>query len=101
MTITWGSSSTGDGRNALPVQLECLQGAAGVEVVREGERQPEDAGELRAVTARAEQEDLRARRRHRGRSEALPEATLAPDVAQQAHQVEQVTREVLGAERFG
>ena len=49
------------------VQVERGLGVLAGEVVREGERQPERRGDLRAVAARAEQPDLRARRRAPGR----------------------------------
>ena len=60
------------GPERLPVQLHGFDHARQVEVVGEGERQAELPGELRRVPARAEQHDLRARRRDRRRPEPRP-----------------------------
>ena len=57
----------------MAVQIQRIEGAAGVEVMCERERQAEDAGQLCAVAARPEQDDLRRRRGRRRRREVLPE----------------------------
>ena len=98
MTITYGSLEHRRGAEPLTVEVERGERATGVEVVGEGEREAEDAGELCAVAARPEQDDLWRRRRRRGRDEVLPQAAFAPDVAQQAHEVEEIAGEVVGAE---
>ena len=101
MTIVYGSASSGDGRKRSRYSAHASSDAAGVEVVGEAEPEAELAGELGRVAARAEQHDLRARRRRRRGPEARPRAVLDALVAEQAHQVEQVAREVLGAEQVG
>ena len=99
VTIVYGSASSGDGRNALAVQLAGLERRRRhVEVVGEPEAEAELAGDLGRVAARAEQHDLRARRRRRRGPEPRPRALLDALVAEQAHQVEEVAGEVLGAE---
>jgi hypothetical protein len=69
------------------------------EVVGEGERQPERPRELRGEAAGAEKHDRRRGRGRRRRGEPLGQATLDALVAEEAEQVEQVLREVLGGQR--
>ena len=88
----------GRGHEVLAVEVEGQQRAAGVEVVREGEGQAELPGQLGAVVAGAEQHDRgRVSGGRRGRK-AVPHAVGATRVAEQPHQVNQVARELLGAQ---
>ena len=104
VTIVYGSSRTRRGAERLAIQGDGVERAdrrADVEVMGEGVGQTQQPGRLGRVAARPEQHDLGCRQQLRRRPEAIPRPVVAPSIAEQAEQVDELVRKVLGTETLG
>ncbi len=85
----------------LTVQSQRREGVGRAEVVREGEREPEQAGHLGAVAARAEQPHDRLVAPARDRGDLGERVAFGPVAGEVPEQVHELIGEVVRRERFG